>query len=111
MHVAIVDSAVSVAAVTEIGGDALEVVAPELWWDRLRDLHDLPELVVSQGNGDHRASSSTGANAKTADYFAKRTARADFRAFDGLMRRRGGEAPQPGDEMPENYHKKKSARR
>ena len=48
---------------------------------------------------------------KTADYFAKRAARADFRAFDRLMRRRGGEAPQPGDEMPENYHKKKSARR
>jgi hypothetical protein len=48
---------------------------------------------------------------KTADYFAKRAARADFRAFDRLMRRRGGEAPQPGDEMPENYHKKKSPRR
>jgi uncharacterized protein (DUF1778 family) len=50
---------------------------------------------------------------KTADYFAKRAARADFRAFDRLMRRRGGEAPQPGDEMPENYHKnkKKSRRR
>ena len=50
---------------------------------------------------------------KTADYFSKRAARADFRAFDRLMRRRGGEAPQPGDEMPENYHKnkKKSRRR
>jgi uncharacterized protein (DUF1778 family) len=47
---------------------------------------------------------------KTADYFAKR-ARADFRAFDRLMKRRGGEAPQPGDEMPENCHKKRSARR
>jgi hypothetical protein len=43
---------------------------------------------------------------KTADYFSKRAARADFRAFDRLMRRRGGKAPQPGDEMPENYHKK-----
>jgi hypothetical protein len=27
---------------------------------------------------------------KTADYFAKRAARADFRAFDRLLRRRGG---------------------
>jgi uncharacterized protein (DUF1778 family) len=44
---------------------------------------------------------------KTAD----RTARADFRAFDRLMKRRGGESPQPGDEMPENYHKKKFPRR
>jgi hypothetical protein len=44
---------------------------------------------------------------KTADYFAKRAARADFRSFDRLMRRRGGEAPQPGDEVPTNYHKKK----
>src|SRR6266403_3733445 len=48
---------------------------------------------------------------KTADYFAKRAARADFRAFDRLMRRRGGEAPHSGDGMPENYHKKKSPRR
>src|SRR5215813_13991961 len=48
---------------------------------------------------------------KTADFFAKRAARADFAAFDRLMKRRGGEAPRPGDQMPENYHKKKSARR
>lgn len=47
---------------------------------------------------------------KTADYFAKRAARADFRAFDRLLRRRGGELL-PGDEMPENYHKRKSPRR
>ena len=48
---------------------------------------------------------------KTPDYFAKRAVRADFRAFDRLMRRRSGEAPQPDDEVPENYRKKKSARR
>ena len=48
---------------------------------------------------------------KTADYFAKRAVRADFRAFDRLMRRRRGEALQPDDEVPENYRKKKSARR
>jgi hypothetical protein len=48
---------------------------------------------------------------KTADYFAKRASRADFRAFDRLMRRHRGEAPQPGDEMPENYQKRKSPRR
>jgi hypothetical protein len=48
---------------------------------------------------------------KTADYFAKRAVRADFRAFDRLMRRRRSEAPQPDDEVPENYRKKKSARR
>jgi hypothetical protein len=51
------------------------------------------------------------AELKTADYFAKRAARADFLPFDRLMRRRGGEAPQPGDEVPEKYHKKKSPRR
>jgi len=28
-----------------------------------------------------------------------------------LMRRRSGETPQPDDEVPENYRKKKSARR
>jgi hypothetical protein len=48
---------------------------------------------------------------KTADYFAKRAARVDFRAFDHLMKRRGGEAPPPDDEMPENYRKRKAARR
>jgi hypothetical protein len=37
---------------------------------------------------------------QTARYFADRKARADFRAFDRIMRRRGGKAPRPGDEMP-----------
>jgi hypothetical protein len=44
---------------------------------------------------------------KTAEYFATRAARADFAAFDRLMRRGGGEAPQPGDEMPESYRRNK----
>ena len=48
---------------------------------------------------------------KTADYFAKRAARADFRAFDRLMRRRGGQAPGPEDQIPDSYRKKKAARR
>ncbi len=29
-----------------------------------------------------------------------RKARADFKAFDKLMRRRGGKRPRPGDELP-----------
>ena len=45
---------------------------------------------------------------KTADYFAGRAGRADFRAFDRLMRRRPGEAPRRGDEIPESYRKRKS---
>jgi hypothetical protein len=50
---------------------------------------------------------------KTADYFAKRAARADFAGFDRLMGRRGGEAPRPrpGDELPENYRRRKSTGR
>lgn len=32
-------------------------------------------------------------------YFSERSARADMDAFDRLMQRTGGEAPQPGDEM------------
>jgi hypothetical protein len=47
---------------------------------------------------------------KTADYFAKRAARADFAAFDRLMKRRGGEAPPPGDEIPAAYRKKRAKR-
>jgi hypothetical protein len=46
---------------------------------------------------------------KTADYFAGRAERPDFAAVDRLVRRRGGEARQPGDELPQNYRKRKSA--
>jgi hypothetical protein len=48
---------------------------------------------------------------KTAEYFARRAARADFAAFDRLMRKRGGEAPRPDDKIPENYRKRNSPRR
>jgi hypothetical protein len=37
---------------------------------------------------------------QTARYFADRKARADFNAFDKIMRRRGGKALREGDEMP-----------
>ena len=37
---------------------------------------------------------------QTARYFADRKARADFKAFDKIMRRRGGKALREGDEMP-----------
>ena len=36
---------------------------------------------------------------QTAEFFASRRARADFKAFDRIMRRRGGERPRAGDEM------------
>jgi hypothetical protein len=36
----------------------------------------------------------------TARFFEDRKARADFKAFDKIMRRRGGERPREGDEMP-----------
>ena len=37
---------------------------------------------------------------RTASYFAPFRARANFAAFDAIMRRKGGEKPRPGDEMP-----------
>jgi hypothetical protein len=37
---------------------------------------------------------------QTATYFADRRARADFKAFDKIMRRRGGSPPRDGDEIP-----------
>ena len=37
---------------------------------------------------------------ETARYFADRKARADFKAFDKIMKRRGGKPPHAGDEMP-----------
>jgi uncharacterized protein (DUF1778 family) len=48
---------------------------------------------------------------KTAHYFAKRAARADFASFDLLMRRRGGEAPAPDDELPKYYRRRKTTGR
>ncbi len=33
----------------------------------------------------------------TAEFFAERRARADLKAFDRLMRRKGGEQPRPDD--------------
>ena len=37
---------------------------------------------------------------ETARFFADRKARADFKAFDKIMKRRGGKKPREGDEMP-----------
>ncbi len=37
---------------------------------------------------------------QTAKYFADRRARANFEAFDKVMRRKGGKRPRAGDEMP-----------
>ncbi len=38
---------------------------------------------------------------RTAEYFASAKARANFAAFDKIMRRKGGEKPRKSDEMPE----------
>jgi hypothetical protein len=37
---------------------------------------------------------------QTAQFFASRKGRADFKAFDKLMGRRGGKRPRAGDELP-----------
>ena len=37
---------------------------------------------------------------ETAHFFADRKARADFKAFDKIMKRRGGKPPREGDQMP-----------
>ena len=37
---------------------------------------------------------------QTAKYFADRRARADFKALDKIMKRRGGKTPRKGDEIP-----------
>ena len=37
---------------------------------------------------------------QTARYFADRKARANFKAFDKIMKRRSGRPPRPGDELP-----------
>jgi len=37
---------------------------------------------------------------QTARFFADRRARADFKAFDKIMKRRRSQPPRAGDEMP-----------
>jgi hypothetical protein len=37
---------------------------------------------------------------ETAKFFAGRQARADFKAFDKIMRRKSGRPPRAGDELP-----------
>lgn len=37
---------------------------------------------------------------ETARFFQNRKARADFKTFDKIIKRRGGEPPREGDEMP-----------
>jgi hypothetical protein len=39
---------------------------------------------------------------ETARFFQDRKARADFKAFDRILKRRGGAPPRPGDEKPSN---------
>jgi len=38
---------------------------------------------------------------QTARFFADRKARADFKAFDRIMKRKGGKPPRSGDELPD----------
>lgn len=38
---------------------------------------------------------------ETAEFFTDRQKRANFKAFDRIMRRRGGKPPREGDELPE----------
>jgi hypothetical protein len=42
---------------------------------------------------------------QTARFFADRKTRADFAAYDKIMRRRGGKAPREGDEVPARRNK------
>jgi hypothetical protein len=37
---------------------------------------------------------------QVAEFFADRKARADFKAFDKIMKRRGGKPPRAGNQMP-----------
>jgi len=37
---------------------------------------------------------------QTAEYFQTRRGRADFKAFDRIMKRRGGKPPREGDDLP-----------
>jgi hypothetical protein len=47
------------------------------------------------------------AGSKPTDHLTERAARANVRAFDRIMARSSGQAPQPEDEIPDAYRRKK----
>ncbi len=64
-------------------------------------LKHYPEAHMSGMDSDQISGWANGDSevADTARFFAQRRARADFKAFDRLMRRKGGEAPRDGDNI------------
>ena len=42
---------------------------------------------------------------ETARFFNDRKSCADFKAFDRIVKRRGGETPRPGDELPKRQRR------
>jgi hypothetical protein len=46
---------------------------------------------------------------QTAEFFASRKARVDFKAFDKIMKRSGGKAPREGDEIPSGKTERRKA--
>jgi len=73
----------------------------------LRLPRSLKEAVERLSREDHTSINQFVATAvaekvsalQTARFFADRKARADFAAFDKIMRRRGGKSPRKGDEV------------
>jgi hypothetical protein len=74
----------------------------------LRLHRSLKEAVERLSREDHTSINQFVATAvaekvstlQTATYFADQRARADFKAFDKIIRQRGGSPPREGDEMP-----------
>ncbi|MGO9232112.1 MAG: toxin-antitoxin system HicB family antitoxin [Bryobacteraceae bacterium] len=74
----------------------------------LRLPRSLKEAVEKLSREDHTSINQFVATAvaekvsalQTAKYFVDRRARADFCAFDKILRRKGGRPPRGGDEMP-----------
>jgi hypothetical protein len=78
-------------------------------WARVHAMTDAEVLSAARSDPDAQplAPQQLARMRRVSPYFAKRAARADFAAFDRLMKRRGGEPPQPDDRIPESYRKKR----
>lgn len=71
-------------------------------------LHQAPLTAVAEGVqtsleaivGGPTAVAEKVSALQTAAYFTDRQARANFKAFDKIMKPRGGTKPRQGDEMP-----------
>ena len=85
------------AYIASRGWVGLRLDVGEVDWEEVQDLVTGSYQLMAPKK---LAAMAGEASAETARFFTERKAGTDFKAFDKIMRRRGGQPPRAGDEMP-----------